>query len=79
MIITAEISYYPLTNDYSTPVEQFIQALAKADITIETGKMSTILTGDYHDIMKLLTDSMDELMREYPSIFNIRISNACPV
>jgi len=79
MIISAEISYYPLSDDYTTPIDHFIQALSKSNIKVETGKMSTTLTGDYNEIMELVTESMDALMQKYPSIFNIRISNACPV
>jgi len=79
MIITAEISYYPLTDDYSTPVNYFLEIISKTNITVEEGKMSTILIGEYKDIMELLNKSMDELMKNHPSIFNIKISNSCPI
>ncbi|MDF1550018.1 MAG: YkoF family thiamine/hydroxymethylpyrimidine-binding protein [Bacteroidales bacterium] len=79
MIITAEISYYPLTDNYATPVNYFIELISDKNIKVEAGKMSTILIGDYNDIMELLKESMDELMKKYPSIFNIKISNSCPI
>jgi len=79
MIITAEISYYPLTDDYSTPVNYFLELISRPNITIEVGKMNTILIGEYKDIMELIYSSMDELMKNYPSIFNIKISNSCPI
>lgn len=79
MIITAEISYYPLTEDYSTPINSFIEMLSKTNITVEESKMSTILIGEYKDIMDLLNEAMDELMKKYASIFNIKISNSCQI
>jgi len=79
MIITAEISYYPLIENYSTPINDFLKIISKTDIIVEEGKMSSILIGEYKDVMKLLNESMDELMKKYPSIFNIKISNSCPI
>lgn len=79
MIVTVEISYYPLTDDYSTPIDYFIQQISSPNIEVEIGKMSTLLIGEYHEVMGLLNNAMGELMEKYPSIFNIRISNSCPV
>jgi len=79
MIITAEISYYPLTDNFSKPIDYFIQLISKSNITIETGKMSTVLIGEYQDIMDVLQKSMSELLNKYSSIFNIKISNSCPI
>lgn len=79
MIVTVEISYYPLTEDYSRPVNCFLEKISKSNITIEEGKMSTILIGEYKIIMELLNNSIYELMEKYPSVFNIKISNSCPI
>lgn len=79
MIITAEISYYPLTDNFSEPINRFIELISKKDIQMEQGKMSTILIGEYQEIMNVLNESMQELMNSYPSIFTLKISNSCPV
>ncbi len=80
MIITAEISYYPLSGDIDNPVNSFIEELrSKKDISVETGRMSTIVSGDFEKVMSLLKDSMAKLMKEYPSVFTLKVSNACPV
>jgi uncharacterized protein YqgV (UPF0045/DUF77 family) len=79
MTVTVEISYYPLTEDFKEPVNNFIGKLTGKNITVETGRMSTILSGEYDELMSLLTKSMGDLMERYPSVFNLRISNACPV
>jgi uncharacterized protein YqgV (UPF0045/DUF77 family) len=48
-----------------------------AKINMETGTMSTSLAGEYDEVMEILTGSMREFMEKYPSVFCIKISNAC--
>lgn len=79
MIVTVEISYYPLTEDFNTPISSFLQQLSGSDLAIETGTMSTQITGEYSDVMRLLTSAMGALMEHYPSVFNLKLSNACRV
>lgn len=76
--ISLEISYYSLTDDYKTPVKDFLQVLGKnPKINMETETMSTSLAGEYDEVMEILTGSMREFMEKYPSVFCIKISNAC--
>ena len=78
MQISLEISYYSLTDDYKTPVKEFLEVLGKnPKISLKTGTMSTFLAGVYDDVMEILTGSMREFMKKYPSVFCIKISNAC--
>lgn len=80
MIITAEISYYPLTGDIDNPINSFIEEMrSKKDISVETGRMSTVISGEYNNVMNILSDGMGRLMKEYPSVFNLKVSNACRV
>jgi len=79
MIITIEISYYPLVEDFNLLVNTFIKKIYTPDIKVETGKMSTIITGEYSEVMDLQTNAMGDLMEKYPSVFNLKISNSCIV
>ena len=80
MIITAEISYYPLSGDIHNPIKSFIDELSSVEgISVETGIMSSVVSGEYMKVMSTLTNSMEKLMKEYPSVFNLKISNSCPV
>ena len=79
MFVTVEISYYPLADKYSSIVDRFISLLSHEKVKIESGKMSTILLGEYDDVMKVLTESIKELLADYPSVFNLKISNSCPI
>jgi uncharacterized protein YqgV (UPF0045/DUF77 family) len=77
MVVSIEISYYPLVEDFNVPVNNFIRQLDNTNITIETGNMSTCIIGEYSEVMSLLTKTMGDLINKYPSVFNIKISNAC--
>jgi uncharacterized protein YqgV (UPF0045/DUF77 family) len=78
MNITVEISYYPLTGDYTKPVLELLNLLQQAPhITVATGDMSTLISGEFDAVMAVLTGAMKQLMLDYPSVFNIKIANAC--
>ncbi|MFW5832154.1 MAG: thiamine-binding protein [Prolixibacteraceae bacterium] len=79
MFVSVEISYYPLVEKFEEPIHRFIQKINDENIGIETGSMSTVITGEYTIIMNLLTETMDELMQQYPSVFTLKISNSCRV
>lgn len=78
MKITVEIGYYPLMKDYEKPVERFIEKLAgNKKITLESGTMSSLLTGNYDDVMELLNRQLKPFLEKYPSVFTLKISSAC--
>ncbi len=78
MQITVEISYYALQKNYNGPVTELIGIISKyPGIKIRTGTMSTFITGNYDDIMKMLTLSIKPMIEKYSSVFVIKISNAC--
>ena len=79
MIITLEISYYPLADNYTGIIDRFIDEISVEEITVEVGKMSTVLIGKYDKVMEVLTRSMRDVMADYPSVFNLKISNSCPI
>lgn len=80
MQIAIEISYYALTGDYAAPVKDFLERLSQHKmIGIETGNMSTTISGEYHLVMQTITDTLAPLMARYPSVFILKISNACSV
>jgi len=80
MFVTLEISYYPLSNEFESPINEFIEQIsANNNIKIESGTMSSLVSGDYSEVMKTITETMGTLMKKHPSIFNIKISNSCPI
>jgi len=79
MTITAEISYYPLADNYTGIIGRFIDEISVEGITVEVGTMSTLLIGRYDKIMSVLSHSMKTVMMDFPSVFTLKISNSCPV
>ncbi|MGD9555747.1 MAG: hypothetical protein AB7V25_01880 [Mangrovibacterium sp.] len=78
MGITVEISYYSLAEDYGSPVKDFLHALGGNEkITMIPGTMSTVMSGEYDEVMRLLTESIRPFMEKYPSVFVMKIANAC--
>lgn len=59
MKTSVEISMYPLTPDYETPILDFIKRLnTHPNLKIETNTMSTQIFGDYNEIMAALNKEM---------------------
>ena len=77
MHITLELSYYPMTDEYAKPVNEFIDYLKGIDAELTVGTMSTLIIGEYSEIMKVLTMAIEKLMTKFPSVFTFKISNAC--
>lgn len=67
MIITVEISLYPLVENYTEHIITFIKALrSHTSITVKTTAMSTYIVGEYSTVMKVLTKELQELYKHVP-------------
>lgn len=61
MILSAELSLYPLANDYVPPITEFIHALrARPGLTVVSNAMSTQIRGEHADVMA----AVSELLRD---------------
>lgn len=59
MQLIAEISMYPLRDDYLAPIDDFIAALNEhADLEVTTNRMSTQVFGNYDVVMVAVGDAM---------------------
>ncbi len=55
MKVSVEISFYPLHEEFGTPILQFIDKLnGYNDLTVETNNMSTQIFGEYGIVMDVL-------------------------
>lgn len=78
MIISIEISLYPLQDNHLEIIDEFIQSLSiYKDIKCEVGQMSTIISGDAEIILKILKVETTKIFEKSSSVFNIKISNCC--
>lgn len=78
MQASVEISMYPLGRDYIPDIKDFIERLkANPALIVEVNGMSTQIFGDYHEIMKALTDEMlVSFQKEGKSMFVMKVINA---
>ena len=77
MQISIEVSLYPLSGNFISPIDNFISCLKKYDsIEVRTNNMSTQLFGEFDDIIKILTVEMEKTFKnETYSAFNLKIVN----
>jgi len=80
MVVSVEISLYPLGQDSENAIDVFIKLLSESkQLSVEPGKMSTIITGELSEIMATLNTSMEKVFEKSAAVFNLKISNCCPV
>ena len=77
MQISIEVSLYPLSKNFISPIDNFISCLKKYDsIEVRTNNMSTQLFGEFDDLIKILKVEMDKTFKnETNSVFNLKIVN----
>ena len=77
MQIYIEVSLYPLSENFISPIHNFICCLKKYDsIEVRTNNMSTQLFGEFDDIIKILKVEMEKTFKNKSnSAFNLKIVN----
>lgn len=78
MIITAEVSLYPLKDKYEDAVWQYISYLeAYPALEVKAGGMSTLVTGEYDEVMMALSEVTRRSFDQEPSaIILFKIANS---
>jgi len=59
MLLSAEISMYPLAESYIPPIDAFIEKLnSYASLKVETFPTCTVIMGEQERVMEVLQDAM---------------------
>ena len=79
MKTTVEISLYKLqeedSNDnYKLIVKEFLKSIQNKNLEIETNGLSSLIYGDYSDIIELLNNEVRDFLDQYRSVFVLKIS-----
>ncbi len=77
MNISVQIGYYPLNENFNPIITEFIELLEQQHIQAEVGQMSTVITGNYNEVMDTLKKILYPFLERYPSVFTLTISNSC--
>lgn len=74
MQASAEISMYPLTEDYEEPIISFINDLkSRPGLTVEVNGLSTQIFGEYNLVMDALKEGMERVFDEQKAMFVLKI------
>jgi uncharacterized protein YqgV (UPF0045/DUF77 family) len=80
MVISAQISIYPLRQEHLSPaIEVVRKALAVRDLQPEIGPMSTVVTGEVEAVFAALQEAFAQAAATGHVVMTITVSNACPV
>ena len=79
MKTTVEISLYKLqeedsSGNYKLIVEEFLKSIQNKNLEIETNGLSSLIYGDYSDIIELLNNEVRDFLDKYRSVFVLKIS-----
>jgi uncharacterized protein YqgV (UPF0045/DUF77 family) len=77
MIVSVEISYYPLADQYLQPIAKFIHNLNQYEhLLIRTTSMSTQVIGEYELVFEALKEEIKKSFTQPDSVFVMKIINA---
>jgi len=77
MKTSAEISYYPLNQEYVPPIREFIDRINTYEgLSVRTNGMSTQIFGEYDILMDALTQEIRQSFNHPHSVFIMKIINA---
>lgn len=69
MMLSVEISMYPLQDEYKPKIKAFLDELNQADqVEIRTSNMSTRVFGEYDVVTQLLNTAMRNSMQQFGKI-----------
>jgi len=71
--LTAEISLYPLNENFVPFIRAFINKLKSYDeLTVASNNISTQISGNYDDVIRIIADEMKLTMLEQRSVLVVK-------
>lgn len=58
MMLSVELSHYPLTEDYKPVIRELIAHLEASQVEVRPNRMSTHVFGEYQQVMDVLAETM---------------------
>ena len=75
MIVTVEISMYPLKEVYVKPIDDFIRALYKYDVEVTSNFTSTHVIGEFDEVIRAVNSEIKEVFQEGQTSFVMKVLN----
>jgi len=77
MKISVEISYYPLNEQYKSPIKRFIATLNEnKNLSVKTNTMATQVFGEFDQVMQTIQNCMKQAFELPHSVFVMKFINA---
>jgi uncharacterized protein YqgV (UPF0045/DUF77 family) len=77
MNVSVDISYYPLHDEYVTPILDFISRLNQyKELVAQTNGMSTQVFGEFDYVMNAITKEIRKSFELPHSVFILKVVNA---
>ena len=75
MRVSIDISFYPLKDDYVTPILAFIDRISNnPKLNIVRNSLSTQVFGEYRDVMDAISDEIESVFSLLPeSVFVMKL------
>ncbi len=74
MKVQAEVSLYPLrTQDLAEPIWEFTRSLTQDGVKIDTGPMSTHITGECNKIMECLGQAFIGIAKKHQVVMTMKV------
>jgi uncharacterized protein YqgV (UPF0045/DUF77 family) len=78
--ISAQVSLYPLRQvELSPSIDDALRIFHAYELQVESGTMSTVITGTVHDVFLALQKVLQEAIEEGDVVMVVTVSNACPL
>ena len=75
MIVTAEISLNPLSENYAAIVTHFCEGLlATTSIEVKVSGLSTLLIGEYKDVMAAIEQTLLPVFENHKAVFHLKMA-----
>ena len=75
MIVTVEISMYPLKEVYVKPIDDFIRALHKYNVEVTSNFTSTHVIGEFVEVMHAVNTEIKKVFQEGQTSFVMKVLN----
>lgn len=73
MIVTVDISLYPLQEDFKSKIKDFIKNIDNKKFDVIVNNVSTQIAGEYDDIFGILQENIKPVFEKYKAVFVIKI------
>ncbi len=80
MIVSAQVSVYPLGSDNLAPaIDLAISVLQEYEVDYQIGTMSTLISGEMEAVQAALNAMFSRVAAQYAVVMQCTLSNTCPL